>query len=131
MAGQLWAIGGLVLVGAGAVAAGGAADGARQARRVEFLKEELRLSDDQVDQLRRLQADERAAMVRRRADLEAARQGLRELLTAPVLDEAAVAAKVRQLSGLQAALLQARVDARVAFRKSLTPEQVERLKALR
>ena len=132
MAGQLWAVGGLVLIGAGAVAVGGGAlrEG-RGAGRIEFLRDELRLSEEQVDQLRRLQADERKAQIRRRAELEVARLELRELLTAPALDEAAVAAKVGQLNGLQAALLQARVDARVAFRKTLSAEQVERLKGLR
>ena len=68
-----------------------------------------------------MRAEGRKAAIRGRADRVIAREELRELLTAPSLDEKAVAAKVQQPSALQAAALQARTDRLIALRRVLTP----------
>jgi hypothetical protein len=55
---------------------------------------------------------------------------LDELLDAASVDEKAVAAKVKALADLQAAALKARVDHRLAVRKMVTAEQLEKMKML-
>ena len=95
------------------------------------MKQELGLSDQQVSQLQKLRMDGRKAAIRRRADTELARLGLQEIMQAQSVDEKALQARIKELSDLQAANLRARVDAQLALRKILTPEQQEKLKQLR
>ena len=95
------------------------------------IKAELGLNEAQYSQLRKARLEERKAAIRRRADLHVARLELDELLDASTPDEKAVAAKVKELNDLQAAALKARVDARLALGRMLTPEQREKLKHLR
>jgi Spy/CpxP family protein refolding chaperone len=102
----------------------GAADPAR-------LAHELGLNEQQTAQLKKLQLDGRKAAIRRNADTQLARLGLQELMDAPSVDEKALQARVKELSDLHAARLRARVDAQLALRKILTPEQQEKLKQLR
>lgn len=101
------------------------------ARNLAEIRDELGLSDSQVNQLRKLWTDQRKEHIRRRADLEIARLELRSLLDAPTEDERAVGAKVKELGELQASALKARVDARLAMRRILTPEQQRKLRELR
>jgi len=84
-----------------------------------------------VSQLRKLRQDERKLAIRRRADLQIARMELDELLDAASVDEKAVAAKVKAMADLQAASLKARVDHRLALRKVVSAEQLEKMKMLR
>lgn len=95
------------------------------------LKQELGLSDAQVSQIERLRADQHKAAIRRRADLQIAHVDLKELMAANTVDERAVAAKVKEITDLQAANTKARVDSQLAFRKVLTAEQAQKLKELR
>lgn len=92
------------------------------------LPERLGLSSDQVDAWRKLRSDQQKASVQRRADRQKLQIELRDLLSAPTLDEAAVRAKARQLGELQAAAMRERVEGRLALRKLLTPEQAEKLR---
>jgi Spy/CpxP family protein refolding chaperone len=117
----------VLTLGSGALAAEGDAPGAPRSAPRRGLKEALGLTDQQSAEVGRLRAEGRKAAIRGRADRAIAREELRELLTAPSLDEKAVAAKVQQLSALQAAALQARTDRLIALRRVLTPEQLERL----
>jgi Spy/CpxP family protein refolding chaperone len=95
------------------------------------MKQELGLSDQQLGQLQKLRLESRKSGIRRRADTQLARLNLREQLQAQSVDEKAVQARVKELSDLQAANLRARVDARLAMRKILTPEQQAKLRQLR
>ena len=95
-----------------------------------MLKQELGLTDAQVSQLRKLHTDERETAILRRANMAVARMDLNDLLGAATLDEKAVSARVKELNDLQAAALQARVNARLGLRKVLTPEQLEKMKEL-
>ena len=92
------------------------------------LQGEVGLSADQTAQLEKMWADESKQGIRRRADLAIARLELEELIEAPTVDEKAVAAKIREVSDLQAAALRARTDQRLAMRKLLSPEQQAKMK---
>ena len=94
------------------------------------LEKELGLSADQAAQLKKLRAEGRKQAIRHRADLAIARLELQELMDAATVDEKAVAAKVKAISDLQAAALQARTSERLAMRRLLTPEQQEKMKQL-
>lgn len=94
------------------------------------MSDALALTDQQRADVGRLRSEERKGAIRRRADMAIARQELRELLTAPTLNEEAVSAKIRQVSALHAAAVQARADQLLAMRRVLTPEQLERLAQL-
>jgi len=95
------------------------------------IRQELGLTGDQESQLRRLRTEARQSGIQRRADLRHARLGLREALEAGRVDEGAVHARTQELADLRSAQLRARVDARLALRKILTPEQLEKLKTRR
>lgn len=105
--------------------------GPRGPRDAAALKQELGLSDQQVSQLQKLRMDARKSAIRRHADTRLARLGLQEALQAPSVDEKALQARIKELSDLHAAKLRARVDAQLAMRKLLTPDQQEKLKQLR
>ena len=105
--------------------------GRRPGMMMERLRSEVGLSDSQIEQLKKIHMDERKAAIRRHADLQIARIELRDLMAATSPDKAAVDAKVKQISDLQAANLRARVDGRMAARKVMTPEQLEKAKQLR
>jgi translation initiation factor IF-2 len=89
------------------------------------------LTDAQIAQLRKIRQDGAKQAIRNRADMRIARMELNELLEAPTVDEKAVASKVKAISDLQAAGLKARVDGRLAMRKIVTAEQLEKLRSLR
>lgn len=92
--------------------------------------EALGLTDAQRTELRKLGSDHRKAMIRSRADMQVARLDLHDLLMAPNPDERAINAKVKELSDLQAAALRVHVDGRLALRKVLTPEQLEKFRQM-
>jgi len=131
---QLLAVTGAVVV-AGAVAAAWAQDpgpGRRAGwmRGGETIQAELGLSADQAAQLKKLRDEGRKQAIRNRADLAIARIDLQEAMDAPNVDDKVVAARVKAVSDLQAASLQARTSQRLAMRRLLTPEQQEKMKQL-
>jgi Spy/CpxP family protein refolding chaperone len=95
------------------------------------MQKEVGLTDAQVSQLQQLQQAERKLEIRRRADLQIARMELDELFEAATVDEKAVAARVKVLADLEAAALKASVDHRLAVRKVVTAEQLQKMKMLR
>jgi Spy/CpxP family protein refolding chaperone len=101
----------------------------RRARRADraALLAEIGLSDEQVAQIRKIHQQERKAAIRRNADMRIARLELEELMSAPTLDEAAIAARVKALGELQAAAFKARSDSRLAVRRLVTAEQYQKL----
>jgi Spy/CpxP family protein refolding chaperone len=122
----------LVLV-AGAGLAEADPGGPRGPRDVDVRQqlEEAGLSAEQIEQLRKIRADEQKASLRMRAELKVARLELRELLDATAVDPAAIEARMKRIGELEAALLKARVDARLAVRGVMTPEQHEKVKLVR
>lgn len=127
MASKTWILGVALSLGAGLPAWAGSPAGPRE--RVS-LRESLGLNDEQADQWQKMRAEQRETSAQRRADQRTLRVELRDLLAAPTLDEGAVRAKARRLAELRAAAVQERIEARLALRKLLTPEQVDRLRAL-
>lgn len=133
---RLWTTVG-VLVVAGAVVAAAQGRPGREGRpgpevrpgRAD-LRAELGLSADQTAQIQKIRSEARKQAIRQRADLAVARLELRELMTAPTVDQKAVAAKVKEISDLQAASLKARTDEHLAMRRVLTPEQQEKMRQL-
>jgi len=88
------------------------------------------LTDAQIAQLRKIRQEDQKQAIRRRADMRIAHMELNELLDASTIDEKAVAVKVKALSDLQAAALKARVDQRLAMRKIVSAEQLEKLRSM-
>lgn len=91
----------------------------------------LQLSEPQRDQVRQITLEARKGARRRQAEMDVIHLDIQDLIAAPALDEAALSAKVQQLADLQLATLRAEVDSRVAMRKILTPEQIEKMAELR
>jgi Spy/CpxP family protein refolding chaperone len=122
----------VVVATAGAVVAA-SLERPRPRRDRAAIRRELGLTADQESQLRRLRTEARKSgiQLQRRADLRHARLGLREALEAARVDEGAVQGRTQELADLRSAHLRARVEARLALRKILTPEQLEKLKTLR
>lgn len=115
------------LCGAGLVwAAEPQAPGPR-ASREERLKQELGLTDVQIEQLQQLRLEERKTSIRRRADRELLRIDLMELLKADAVDEKAVRAKAKQIADLEAQGILARAEQGLALRKIVSAEQAEKL----
>jgi Spy/CpxP family protein refolding chaperone len=123
----------VLLAGAGVAAAQPGGPGPRGPRDGDMRQhlEEAGLSAEQIERLKTIHSDEHKASIRARAELKVARLELRELLDAATVDQAAVASRVKRIGELQAALLKSRVDARLAARAVMTPEQHEKLKQLR
>ena len=94
------------------------------------IQAELGLSADQAAQLKKLRDAGRKQAIRQCADLAIARIELQEAMDAPSVDDKLVAARVKAVSDLQAASLQARTNERLAMRRLLTPEQQEKMKQL-
>ena len=94
------------------------------------LQAELGLTAEQAAQMQKARADGRKQAIRQRADLAIARLELEELMSAPVVDQKAIDAKLAAISSLEAAGLKARTDQRLALRKLLSPEQQEKMKQL-
>jgi Spy/CpxP family protein refolding chaperone len=108
------------------VASQGWAESSPDAQAPRSLRARLGLSDEQVERFEALRLEQRKAAVKRHADARALELELRALLTADVLDEQAVRAKTDALAQAHAARVRARVEGRLAMRKLLTPEQLER-----
>jgi Spy/CpxP family protein refolding chaperone len=122
-----------VLVVAGAVSAV-SAQGRRPARQgrphAAAIQAELGLSAEQAAQMKKLRAEGRKQAIRQRADLAIARIELEGLMGAQSVDEKAVAAQVKAISDLRAASLKARTDQRLAMRRLLSAEQLEKMQQL-
>jgi len=124
-----------LILAMGVLAAGGAAlaalpdpDPVAAGPDMARIQQQVGLTDAQVTQLKKLWGDQRKLAIRRRADMAIARLEMEELLDGPSIDEKALNAKVKELSDLQAATLRSRVDAQLALRKVVTPEQHQKLR---
>ncbi|MBI4462881.1 MAG: periplasmic heavy metal sensor [Acidobacteria bacterium] len=93
------------------------------------LREELALSEAQIEQLRALGHEAAKTGIRHRADLAVKRMELEELLEAETPDRALVDKKLREISDLQHVMLKSRVDSRLALAGVLTPEQRAKLRS--
>lgn len=127
MKGMAWITGVTLGVGLAAAAWAGAPHGKRDGA---AFKEQLGLSAEQEAQWREQREARREAARERREKARELREQLRALLQAPTVDENAVRALGRKQGELEAARAQARVEDRLALRKLLTPEQLDKLHEL-
>lgn len=107
----------------------------RQGRSAAFMalrhQKELGLSAQQVSSLQQLGLDTRRVFIKGRADVQLARLDLFSLLRAEQVDMGKVEAKVREIERLRSDAILAGMRANEAAKGQLTPEQREKLKALR
>lgn len=95
------------------------------------LREELGLTDEQIERLRALRFEGAKKKIQMRSQLSLKRLELRELLQADEPSRTAIDRKLREVSDAQHALLKQRIEQRLAMRTVLTPEQRDQLKELR
>lgn len=87
------------------------------------------LSAEQTAKIQKLQADRYAEMAQVRTEMFTKRTELKALFREPVLDQAKIAAKQKELTTLQAQMQEKRLAARTAAAEVLTPEQRAQLPA--
>ena len=109
-------------------AGGGNLTGLLKSRR---LREALELTDEQAEQLRKINVDTRKTTIQKRADLQVIRIELTELLRSDNPPRAQVEQKIREITQLQGDLMRTRVDALLSARAVLTPEQQQKAQELR
>jgi Spy/CpxP family protein refolding chaperone len=122
---------GVLVVGASMAMAVPRSERPRRGPDPERLKQELGLSEDQWTRVHKIWSDAARERIRRQASVRLLRMDLRELMQAPAPDEKAVAAKVKELTDLQAAGTKGKVDQMLALKKVLTPEQQQKMMQLR
>ena len=81
------------------------------------------LSADQIAKLQKIQADRYAEAAKVRNEMLAKRLELQALFREPVLDQAKIAAKQKEIAALQAQLQEKGLATRTAAAEVLTPEQ--------
>jgi Spy/CpxP family protein refolding chaperone len=81
------------------------------------------LSAEQVAQIQKIQSDRYAELAPVRTELVTKRTELRNLFREPVLDQAKIAAKQKEITALQAQMQEKALATRTAVAETLTPEQ--------
>lgn len=92
------------------------------------MKEELGLSDEQVNALEALEAEYRKAMIKTHADIRIAEIDVAELLAQKSIDRNAIVAKIDEISKLKKQLMLFRVDTLLKLKEILTPAQYEQFR---
>jgi Spy/CpxP family protein refolding chaperone len=87
------------------------------------------LSAEQVTKLQKIQGDRYAEMAKVRTEMVTKRTELQALFREPVLDQAKIAAKQKEIAALQAQMQEKALAARTAVAEVLTPEQRAQLPA--
>jgi len=87
------------------------------------------LSPEQAAKIQKIQSDRYAEMATVRNEMFTKRTELRNLFRAPVLDQAKIAAKQKEIATLQAQLQEKGLATRTAAAEVLTPEQRAQLPA--
>ena len=83
----------------------------------------MNLSAEQVAQIQKIQGDRYAELAPARTEMIAKRTELRNLFREPVLDQAKIAAKQKEITALQAQMQEKALATRTAVAETLTPEQ--------
>jgi Spy/CpxP family protein refolding chaperone len=94
----------------------------------ERFRTALNLTDPQVDRLREVVVEAEKSAVKTRAEMAVQRIELRELLRADKPDREAVMKKVQEISDLRAELMKQHVEALLAAKSVLTPEQQKKFR---
>jgi Spy/CpxP family protein refolding chaperone len=96
-----------------------------QPERMGRMAGRLNLSDQQIDQLERLQIQYEKDMVKPQCDLKMERLNLRELLMQQNIDEKAVMSAGDSISMIKADIARIKLQHMLAARKVLTPDQLK------
>jgi Spy/CpxP family protein refolding chaperone len=92
-------------------------------------KTEIGLNDQQVDRLRQILVEVQKSSIKTRADLRLRGIELREMLRSDNPDRAAVLRKVQELSDLRGQMMKQHVEALLAAKTVLTPEQQRKVRS--
>ena len=95
------------------------------------MRQKLGITDEQAAKIRQQTLEFRKAEIRNRADLEIKRLDLHSLMAAETPDKAAIDRTLQEVGAAQMALEKSGIDFHLAMRGALTPEQREKLKAMR
>jgi len=94
------------------------------------LKEELKLTDDQLERLRDIRIELKRTGIEKRAELASIRLDLQEMLGEIEVNRSQVEEKIKEIGRIRTELELAKIDALLRAREVLTPEQLEKLRAL-
>ena len=83
----------------------------------------LNLSVEQIEKIQKIQGDRYAEMAPVRNELFTKQTELRDLFREPVLDQAKIVAKQKEMTALQAQMQEKALAARMAVAEVLSPEQ--------
>jgi Spy/CpxP family protein refolding chaperone len=83
----------------------------------------LNLGAEQVAQIQKIQGDRYAEMASVRTEMVTKRTEFRNLFREPVLDQAKIGAKQKEITALQAQMQEKALATRTAVAETLTPEQ--------
>jgi Spy/CpxP family protein refolding chaperone len=97
---------------------------------IEMLAEELKLTEQQLAQIKEQRFAREKNAIQTRSKIQLAELELRNLLQADNVDENQVKSKVEEIGKLKTELRLNRVQGRLAVQKILTPEQKETLKTI-
>jgi Spy/CpxP family protein refolding chaperone len=87
------------------------------------------LSAEQAAKIQKIQSDRFAEMAKVRTEMVTKRTELQTLFREPVLDQAKIGVKQKEMTALQAQMQEKALAARIAVAEVLTPEQREQLPA--
>lgn len=90
------------------------------------LKDELKLTADQVGKLKPIHAEYRKGTIRKSAEVKAANIDLEELISAKPIDYGKVEKQVKAVEALKSGLMLSRVEALKKVQGVLTPEQYDK-----
>jgi Spy/CpxP family protein refolding chaperone len=94
------------------------------------VKAELGLTEDQTSRLRQIIVESQKSSVKTGADMAVRRIELRELLRAENPDRATVLKKVQEISDLRGQMMKQHVEALLAAKTVLSPEQQKKMRRL-
>lgn len=92
-------------------------------------KTEIGLNDQQVDRLRQIVLDTQKSSIKTRADMQLRGIELREMLRSENPDRTTVLKKVQELSDLRGQMMKQNVEALLAAKTVLTPEQQKKVQS--
>jgi Spy/CpxP family protein refolding chaperone len=95
----------------------------------DHLKAQLGLADQQTSQLRQIVVNTEKSSIKTRADIAVREIELRELLRSDNPDREAVLKKVQELSNLRGEMMKQHVEALLAAKSVLTPEQQKEIRS--
>ncbi len=95
----------------------------------DHFKSQLELTDQQANQLRQIVVNAEKSSIKTRADMVVREVELRELLRSDSPDRETVLKKVQEVSNLRGEMMKQHVEALLAAKSVLTPEQQKKIRS--